>query len=116
MEKECREQGCNYNYFFYGKTTLVAIDTESRKMGLLFRMNPFQTFVVDLDEVSNAKTSNGASALSLGGTREVYFTFMLREKKYKVCTLTANTTLSLKSKEVMEAVAKADRIVEIMNA
>lgn len=116
MERECGEQGCNIDYFFKGNSTFVAIDVESRKMGLLFILNPFKTYIVSLDEVSDAKTSNGASGLSLGGTREVFFTFMLRGKKYKVRTLYASTTLSVKSRQVMEAVAKADRLVEVFNA
>lgn len=116
MDKECKAKGCDADYFFWGKTTLVAVDTQSKKMGLLFRMNPFTTFVLDLDEVTDAKSCNGASALNFGGTREVYFTFRIGKMKFKVPTFTANTTCSLKSQKVMEAIAKADRMVSVINA
>ena len=112
----CKENGCNYDdYFFKGQSTLVAVDTNSRKMGLLFKYNPTQPYVVSLDQVTEAKSSNGVNSLSLGGTREVYFTFRIDGVRIKVRTFLANSTYSLSSPTVMEAITKADYMVNAIN-
>lgn len=111
----CREKGCIYNYYLDDKSTLVAVDTRSRKMALLFKYNPTKTYVVSLDQVE-AGNYNGVTAFSGGRTKEVYLSFLLYGEEIKVYAFRAGEPFSLDSYVVTEAISKVSVMVEAIRS
>ena len=105
-------QGFTYQYKFSAKNAIYYID-QSGRMGVIYRCNPTELQFVDLDKVTKVRVNDGKIGL---GTSRVSCEFLLDGKKVRITTLTVSRgTLSMKDKRVLEAISKADQLVNLIN-
>lgn len=107
------EKGFQNNFKFTSSRAVFYIDTNGR-LGVLWRGNPSQIQLANPSKITNIRTNDGKVML---GTSRVSCQFNLDEKPYRINTLlVARGQLSMTSPQVLEAIAKADKIGEMLNA
>lgn len=92
----------NVFYFYVAK--------EQGEIAVISRWNPFEMQVMSANKVKKAYVDDGKSFT--GGTRRVRFCVDIDNYTIKVVTFISRQTYSLKSKEVLTALSKADLQVE----
>ncbi len=121
MEKRMKKQAAvlekdfpNINYKFTSHNCVFYLDTEGGHIGVVWKNNPSCLQMVDPAQITDIRTNNGQQ---LRGTSLVSCQFRLDGKKVKIYTLrVSGGQLSMKHPRVMEAIAKADQLVETLRA
>lgn len=117
MMKQLKEQGFNRNQTFYGSNQTVAVDIRQGKVALLFFWNPFELFVLPASRIAKAWTEDGAGGAGfLRGTSRVSFLFLIDGIKIRVNTFTSNQRWKMDDPKILEAVSKADMMVQVLGA
>ena len=117
MMKELSEQGFNRNQTFYGGNQTVVVDIKQGKVALLFFWNPFESFVLPASRVSRAWAEDGAGGAGfMRGTSRVSFLFEIDGIKVRVDTFTSNQRWKMDDPKILEAVSKADMMVQVLDA
>lgn len=117
MMKELDSQGFNRNQTFYGGNQTVVVDVRQGKVALLFFWNPFEMFVLPASRISKAWTEDGAGGAGfLRGTSRVSFLFLIDNIKVRVNTFTSNQRWKMDDPKILEAVSKADMMVQVLEA
>lgn len=117
MMKELSEQGFNRNQTFYGGNQTVVVDIKQGKVALLFFWNPFESFVLPASRVSRAWAEDGAGGAGfMRGTSRVSFLFEIDGIKVRVNTFTSNQRWKMDDPKILEAVSKADMMVQVLDA
>lgn len=111
MEPDFQAQGFTYQFKFEAKDAVYYIDQGGR-MGVVYCCNPTLQFV-DLSKVTNVRTNDGKFG---AGTSRVSCEFLLDGKKVRITTLEVTRgSLSMKDKQVLEAISKADQLCAMLN-
>ncbi len=111
MEPDFQAQGFTYQFKFEAKDAVYYIDQGGR-MGVVYRCNPVLQFV-DLSKVTNVRTNDGKFGAA---TSRVSCDFLLDGKKVRISTLVVSRgSLSMKDKQVLEAISKADQLCAMLN-
>ena len=92
---------------FNGSDSLLAIDGVDGRIAYVSNLNPLVFQCAELKDISDVRTDLFKGPL--GGASAVY-----KGKKTKVYTFLSNQAYSLKSKEVLEAISKADMYVDML--
>ena len=117
MMKELNQQGFNRNQTFYGSNQTVAVDIRQGKVALLFYWNPFEQYVLPASRIDKAWTEDGAGGAGfLRGTSRVSFLFQVDGVKVRVNTFTSNQRWKMDDPKILEAVSKADMMVQVLDA
>ena len=101
------------NHTFNADGCTVAVDVVHGNIAMVFKWNPGTCFVVPATRISNIWVDDGKM---MGGTRRVSFLFIVDGVKVRVNTFTSNRTWSMKSNYVLEALSKADMMIERFQA
>lgn len=110
--KELDTQGFTRNHTFNADGCTVAVDAVHGKIAMVFKWNPSQCFVISAGRVGKMWVDDGKTPL--GGTSRVSFLFMVDEMKIRVNTFTSNKVWGMKSSYVLEALSKADMMIETL--
>lgn len=110
--KELDTQGFTRNHTFNADGCTVAVDAVHGKIAMVFKWNPSQCFVIPANRVGKMWVDDGKTPL--GGTSRVSFLFMVDEMKIRVNTFTSNKVWNMKSNYVLEALSKADMMIETL--
>lgn len=97
---------------FNGSDSLLAIDGVDGRIAYVSNLNPLVFQCAELKDISDVRTDLFKGPL--GGASAVWFSFIYKGKKTKVYTFLSNQAYSLKSKEVLEAISKADMYVDML--
>lgn len=112
MEPDFKAQGFTYQYKFEANDAVYYID-QGGKMGVVYRFNPTELQFVDLNKVTNVRTNDGKFGTS---TSRVSCEFLLDGKKVRITTLEVTRgRISLKDKQALEAISKADQLCAMLN-
>lgn len=115
IEKNIKQFGFEDCHTFYSSSGTVKIDEKTGRIAYVAYMNPMKFQVISAKDIENIKSDYAGSPL--GGTTYVYFAFSYQGKTLKVPTFTSTRGVySLKSKQVLEAIAKADTFAEILRS
>lgn len=116
MAKQLDSQNFHRNQTFSGQGVEVVVDTVDNKVALKFFWNPFKTFIVDANEVTDAHVDDGAMGSGfMEGSSRVSFIFKVDEIKIRVNTFTSNQRFRMDSDYILTAISKADMMVNILN-
>lgn len=110
--KELDGKGFVRNHTFNADGCTVAVDAVHGKIAMVFKWNPSQCFVISAGRVGKMWVDDGKTPL--GGTSRVSFLFMVDEMKIRVNTFTSNKVWGMKSSYVLEALSKADMMIETL--
>ena len=117
LMKQLDGQGFNRNQTFYGSNQTVVVDIRQGKVALLFFWNPFEPFVLPASRISKAWTEDGAGGAGfMRGTSRVSFLFVIDGVKVRVSTFTSNQRWKLDDPKILEAMSKADMMVQVLDA
>ena len=117
MMKQLDEQGFNRNQTFYGSGQTVAVDIRQGKVALLFFWNPFQLQVLSAGRIGRMWADDGAAGAGfMRGTSRVGFVFLVDSVKVRVNTFTSNQRLRMDDDRILEAVSKADMMIQVLDA
>lgn len=97
---------------FYGKSATVKIDERTGRIAFVANQNPFEFQVISARDIYDIKSSYKKGPL--GGTGYIYFEFYYNKKRVRIPTFTSNQMYSLKSKQVLEGISKADTYCELL--
>lgn len=112
MEKEFPQKGFSYQQKFTANNGIFYIDIGGR-LGVVWKNNPSEFYLADLSSLTDIRTHDGKQ---IRGTSLVSCQFKLDGKKFKIYTLRVSSgQLSMKSREVLEAISKADKLCELLN-
>lgn len=109
--KELDSKGFVRNHTFNSDNSTIAVDIEHGKIALIFKWNPSEYFVLPANRVTKMWTDDGKK---LGGTSRVSFLFIVDGIKIRVNTFISNKIWGMKSNTVLEAISKADMMVEAL--
>lgn len=110
--QELQATGFICNHTFNADSCTVVVDKVYGKIGLIFKWNCSQFYILPANRITNIWVDDGKM---LGGTRRVSFLFIVDGIKIRVNTFTSSRqTYSMKSSYVLEALSKADMMVEDM--
>ena len=115
-EKKMQEldaSGFVRNHTFNADGCTVAVDVAHGNIAMVFKWNPGKCFVFPATRITNVWVDDGKM---MGGTRRVSFLFIVDGVKVRVNTFTSNRTWSMKSNYVLEAISKADMMIECLQA
>lgn len=113
LEKSFPEKNFTYQQKFTAHDGVFYIDVSGR-IAVVWRDNPTELYFVDASKITDIHTNNGQQ---LRGTSLVSCQFCLEGKKIKIYTLrVSNGQLPMKDKRVVDAIAKADKLCELLNA
>lgn len=117
MMKQLNEQGFSRNQTFYGSNQTVAVDIRQGKVALLFFWNPFEQYVLPASRINKAWTEDGAGGAGfMRGTSRVSFLFLVDQVKVRVNTFTSNQRWKMDDPKILEAISKADMMVQVLDA
>ena len=117
MMKQLDSQGFNRNQTFYGSGQTVAVDIRQGKVALLFFWNPFQLQVLSAGRIGRMWADDGAAGAGfMRGTCRVGFVFLVDSVKVRVNTVTSNQRLRMDDDRILEAVSKADMMIQVLDA
>lgn len=117
LMKKLSEQGFNRNQTFYGSNQTVAVDIRQGKVALLFFWNPFEEYILPASSISKAWAEDGAGGAGfMRGTSRVSFLFLIDNVKVRVNTFTSNQRWKMDDPKILEAVSKADMMVQVLDA
>ena len=91
---------------------IVKIDEATGRVAYVSYQNPKEFQMVHAKELTKIESSYKKAPL--GGTSYVYFQFYYKNKKVRIPTFTASNVYSLKSKEVLEGISKADAFCDLL--
>lgn len=112
--KELDAKGFTRNHTFNADGCTVAVDAVHGSIAMVFKWNPSQCFVIPANRVGKMWVDDGKTPL--GGTSRVSFLFMVDGMKIRVNTFTSNKVWNMKSSYVLEALSKADMMIETLKA
>lgn len=108
--QELETTGFICNHTFNADSCTVVVDKVYGKIGLIFKWNCSKFYVLPANRITNIWVDDGKM---LGGTRRVSFLFIVDGIKIRVNTfISSRQTYSMKSNCVLEAISKADMMVE----
>lgn len=111
--KELDNAGFVRNHTFNADGCTVAVDIVHGKIAMVFKWNPGQCYVLSAGGISKAWVDDGKR---LGGTGRVSFLFIIDGVKVRVNTFTSNRVWGMNSSYVVEALSKADTMIEQLKA
>lgn len=111
--KELDNSGFVRNHTFNADGCTVAVDIVHGQIAIVFRWNPKKCYVLPANRITNVWVDDGKM---LGGTSRVSFLFIVDGVKIRVNTFTSNKIWSMKSNYVLEALSKADMMIERLQA
>lgn len=115
FEEELDKKGFKRNQTFYADGSMVAVDIENGKIGVLFFWNPFQTFVLPANRITNIRVDDGRSGSGfMEGSSRVSFLFNVDDVKIRVNTFTSNQRWRMDSDYILTGISKADLMVKIL--
>lgn len=115
MMKDLDAQGFYRNQTFYGGNQTVVVDVQHGKVALLFFWNPFELFVLPAGRITKAWAEDGAGGAGfMRGTNRVGFLFLIDNVKVRVNTFTSNQRWKMDDPKILEAISKADMMVQIL--
>lgn len=116
MEAELDSQNFHRNQTFNGKGVEVVVDTVDKKVALKFFWNPFEKFIIDAKRIENAYVDTGVSGSGfMEGSSRVSFLFTVDGVKIRVNTFISNQRFRMDSNYILDAISKADMMVNILN-
>lgn len=110
---ELDSNGFVRNHTFNSDNSTVAVDVEHGKIAMIFKWNPTQCYVLPANRITKMWVDDGKS---IGGTSRVSFLFIVDGVKIRVNTFISNKIWSMKSDNVLEAISKADMMIESLKA
>ncbi|MDE6281025.1 MAG: hypothetical protein K2M15_04425, partial [Oscillospiraceae bacterium] len=117
MMKQLDSQGFNRNQTFYGSNQTVAVDIRQGKVALLFFWNPFEQYILSAGRITKTWTEDGAGGAGfMRGTSRVGFLFLIDGVKVRVNTFTSNQRWRMDDPKILEAISKADMMVQVLDA
>lgn len=117
MNNELEQKGFIQNQTFYGGSCMVVVDEVNGQLALLFRWNPFQTYILPASRISDAWVDDGASGSGfMKGSSRVSFLFVVDGIKIRVNTFTSNKRWRMDSDYILTAISKADLMAEVLNS
>lgn len=115
MVKDLDAQGFHRSQTFYGGSQTVVVDVQHGKVALLFFWNPFELFVLPASCITKAWAEDGAGGAGfMRGTSRVSFLFLIDNVKVRVNTFTSNQRWKMDDPKILEAISKADMMVQIL--
>ena len=103
----------NISWKFTACNCVVYLDAEGGNIGMVWKHNPARLQMVDPEKLSDIRTNNGQQ---LRGTQMVSCQFLLNGKKVKIYTLWVSKQLSMKDRQVLDAVSNADKLGDALRA
>lgn len=110
--KYSAERGYSDCETFHSNSEIFKVNIEKGKIAYIANQNPFEFQEISAADLTEAKS--GYTPGPLGGTSYVYFEFKYQNQKKRIATFASNQAYSLKSREVMEAISKADYFCEVI--
>lgn len=111
LEESFPQMGFSYQYKFVSHNGIYYIDYNGR-LGVVRKYHPTKLDMVDLRNITDICTKDGKFLM---GTSLVSCSFRLDGKTHKIYTLrVSNGQMSMKSREVLEAISKADALCETL--
>lgn len=105
--------GFTRNHTFTADGCTVVVDVARGNIAMIFKWNPFQYSMVPASRITRMWVDDGKT---MGGTSRVSFLFVVDDVKVRVNTFTSNKVWSMKSNYVLEAISKADMMIESLKA
>lgn len=117
MMKDLNKQGFNCNQTFYGSNNTLVVDIQQGKIALLFFWNPFELYILPASRIEKTWTDDGAAGAGfMRGTSQVRFAFTINGIKVRVNTFTSNQRWKMDDPKILEAISKADMMVQVLEA
>lgn len=115
FEAKLDQEGFKRNQTFYADGSMIVVDIENGKIGALFFWNPFQTFVLPANRITNVRVDDGRSGTGfMEGSSRVSFLFNVDDVKIRVNTFTSNQRFRMDSDYILTGISKADLMVKIL--
>ena len=115
FETELDSQGFRREQTFYGRGQTVIIDVENGKIGLIFFLNPFKTYIFPASRIEKAWVDDGKGGMGImEGSSCVSFLFIVDGIKIRVYTFTSNQRFRMDSNYILTGISKADMMVKII--
>lgn len=111
--KELDASGFVRNHTFNADGCTVAVDVVHGKIAMVFMWNPSECYVLPANRITRMWVDDGKAVT---GTSRVSFLFIVDDVKVRVNTFTSNRTWSMNSNYVLEAISKADMMIESLKA
>lgn len=109
------KEGFKRNQTFYADGSMIVVDIENGEIGALFFWNPFQTFVLPANRITNVRVDDGRSGSGfMEGSSRVSFLFNVDDVKIRVNTFTSNQRWRMDSDYILTGISKADLMVKIL--
>lgn len=116
MFKELDAKGFIRSHTFNGGSCIVVVNESNGQLALLFRWNPFQTYIFPASRITQAWVDDGAGGIGfMRGSSRVSFLFVVDGVKIRVNTFTSNKRWRMDSNYILTGISKADLMVEILN-
>lgn len=117
MNEELEYQDFTKNQTFNGNSCTVIVDEVHGQLALLFRWNPFQTYIFPASKITKVWVDDGAGGSGfMRGSSRVSFLFIVDGVKVRVNTFTSNKRWRMDSDYILTGISKADLMVEIINS
>lgn len=117
LAKSMDERGLARNMTFNGKGCVVVVDAVHGMMGVVYAANPRTQYIFPASRVSKAWTDDGKTGSGImEGTMRVSFRFVVDGIENRVDTFVSNTKWKMTDPKILEAISKADYMVEIIGA
>ena len=91
---------------------ILKVDMQTGRIAYVSYQNPKQFQTAHARDLTNITSSYVRGPF--GGTRYVYFEFYYKNKRVRLATFTSRSMYSLKSRQVLEAISKADMFRDIL--
>lgn len=109
-------QGLTRNMTFTGRSSVVVVDAEHGKLGLVYLWNPRKQYIIPASRVERAWVDDGRSGKGITeGSGRVSFLFTVDGVKNRVDTFASNTRFKMTDSRILTGISKADSMVEIIN-
>ena len=115
VEKNVKKYGFENSHTFYSSNGTIKIDEKTGRIAFVAYGNPLEFQVISAKDIENIRSDY--VRVPGDGTSYVYFAFSYKKKTLKIPTFTSSgRAYSVKSKRVLEAIAKADTYAEILRS
>lgn len=117
MLQELAGRGFHCSHLFEGSSVTVLLDQVHGKLGLLFRWNPHQYYLLPSTQISKVWVDDGCGGIGpLRGTCRVRVLFTVKEVTVRMSTFVSNRPWRPDSDNVLVGISEAELMAELLNA
>ncbi len=116
-ERDLERKGFQCANAFTGRDCAVLMDEENRKIALLFKWNPFHTYVFPAGRVTKVWVDEGQRGQGvMEGTRRVSFLFTVGKSRVRANTFSSSRRWKMDGDNVLTAISMADMMADLLES